>query len=278
MKPLALVIENDAGTRKLLNVLLTRVGMDVDLVPTGDDAFIALQHVPYDVLVIDLLLPGRTGMDLLAGFAAERPHLLSRSVVLSSASPMQLDLVRERWPEVLVIRKPFELGEVLEATQQIAARSEPRESSAAAKFCRYSLRAGAKAGVVVAPNSESLDLVLSFGYTSEMLDSYFPLPADAPYPLSTAVRHGKALWLASLIAAAPDFPTLAPVWEANQSRAVAALPLRDDNGKIIGAVGWSFREPRLFSEAEQQVFLEIAEALPEWIGALGRQSAGAALA
>jgi GAF domain-containing protein len=67
------------------------------------------------------------------------------------------------------------------------------------------------------------------------------------------------------------------VWEANQSRAVAALPLRRD-GRIIGAVGWSFRSPRLFSEEEQQIFLEIAEALPEWIDALGRQSAGAALA
>ena len=275
MKSLALVIENDAGTRKLLNVLLTRVGMDVDLIPSGDDAFTVLQHVPYDVLVIDLLLPGKSGMELLAWLSAERPHLLSRSIVLSSASPVQLDRVREQWPEVLVLRKPFELGEVLGATQHIAAMSNAREESALAKFCRHSIRAGAKAGVVVVSSNARLELVLSFGYTQDALDAYFPLAADAPYPLSTAMRHGKPVWLASLIAAAPDYPTLAPVWQANASRAIAALPLRA-NGRIIGAVGWSFREPRLFSEAEQQVFLEIAEALPEWMGGHGVQSAAAA--
>ncbi len=275
MKPLALVIENDAGTRKLLNVLLTRVGMDVDLVPTGDDAFIMLQHVQYDVLVIDLLLPGKSGMELLEWLSAERPHLLSRSIVLSSATPAQLDTVRTQWPEVLAIRKPFELGEVLGATQHIATRSSAREESALAKFCRHSMRAGAKAGVVVVPSNGRLELVLSFGYTKDMLEAYFPLAADAPYPLSTAMRHGKPLWLASLIAAAPDYPMLAPVWQANASRAVAALPLRD-HGRIIGAVGWSFREPRLFSEAEQQIFLEIAEALPEWMGTHPGQTTAAA--
>ncbi|HUR80265.1 MAG TPA: response regulator [Thermoanaerobaculia bacterium] len=274
MKFLALVIENDAGTRKLLNVLLSRVGMDVDLVPTGNDALLVLQHVQYDVVVIDLLLPGKSGMELLEWVAEHRPHLLSRSLVLSSAAPAQLDMVRTRWPEVTVIRKPFELGEVLQVTQEMAAQSKMREQTAVEKFCRHSIRAGAKAGLVVT-NASVREPVLSFGYTKEMLDAFFPIPSDAPYPLVAAMRHGKPVWLASLQAAAPDYPMLAPVWEKNESRAIAVVPLRE-NGRIIGAVGWSFREPRLFSEAEQQVFMDIAHALVEWIDGHGGQSAGAA--
>lgn len=277
LKPLALVIENDAGTRKLLDVLLSRAGLDVDLVPTGTDASIVLQHVRYDVLLIDLLLPGKSGMELLEWIAAVRPEALSRAVVLSSATPARLDAVRDRWPQVRTIRKPFELGEVLELTQYIAASREPRAQSAVEKFCRYSMRAGAKAGIVVGASGAVLEPLLSFGYDEGMLADWFPLPIDAPYPLCATVRHGKPLWIASVIAAAPEYPTLAAVWEANESRAIACVPLRDD-ANVIGAIGWSFREPRLFSEHEQLIFTGIAEGVPEWLGLGRRQSATIATA
>ena len=266
MKSLALVIENDAGTRKLLDVLLSRLGLDVDLVPTGSDASVILQHVEYDVLLIDLLLPGKSGMELLEWLAAHRPHQLSRVVVISSVSPAQLEAVRDRWPVVRTIRKPFELGEVIEVTQDIAATRVRRTPTVEAKFCRHSMRAGAKAGVVVRVNGNAVEPVFSFGYTPEMLAGYFPLSLDAPYPLCTTIRHGKPLWIASVIAAAPEYPTLAPVWAANESRAVATVPLRDGN-RVVGAVGWTFREPRMFSDAEQQVLISLAEAVSEWMRA-----------
>jgi two-component system, response regulator, stage 0 sporulation protein F len=275
MKPLALVVENDSGTRRLLDVLLSRVGLEVDRVTNGDDALIALQNVAYDVLLTDLLLPGRSGAQLLEWLTAERPHMLSRTIVLSSSTPARLEELRERWPALRTIRKPFELGEVLEVTQEIASTARAtRTPDAAEMFCRHSMRAGAKAGVVI--GSRALSPIISFGYTKEMLERFFPLPADAPYPLTTTLRHGKPLWLASVIAAAPEYPMLAAVWEANQSRALASVPVRDGHGNLIGAAGWSFREPRLFSEAEQQLFTEIAEALPEWLGIDAEQSATSA--
>jgi CheY-like chemotaxis protein len=264
MKPLALVVENDAGTRKLLDVLLSRVGLEIDIVPTGSDAFIALQHVEYDALLIDLLVPGMSGLELLEWLAEARPDMLARTVVLSSAAPAKLEALRERWPALHTVRKPFELGEVIEVTQQVAVPRERREQSAQEKFCRHSMRAGAKAGVIVVANGAMAEPRLSFGYTKEMLDAFFPLALDAPYPLSATVRHGKPLWIASLIAAGPDYPLLAPVWAQNESRALAAIPLRDGD-RIIGAAGWSFREPRTFSDAEQQLFTRIAEAVSGWM-------------
>lgn len=276
MKPLALVIENDAGTRKLLDVLLSRIGIDVDLVPTGSDAAIILENVRYDLIVLDLLLPGKTGPEILARLAETQPKTMSRLVVLSSASPAQLNEVRERWPQVRVIRKPFELGEVIELVQHITASCEEREPSAVESFSRYSIRGGAKAGVVVTLDGNTIHRALSFGYTPEML-SAFPLTIDAPYPICATLRHGKPLWIASLITAAPEYPMLAPVFEKNQSRALATVPLNHE-GRVIGAAGWSFREPRMFSEAEQNVFTGIAEALPKWLGLPLEQSARSASA
>jgi hypothetical protein len=44
--------------------------------------------------------------------------------------------------------------------------------------------------------------------------------------------------------------------------ALGAVPLMR-GGAVIGAAGWSFREPRLFSEPEQQAFLGIAHEIAE---------------
>ena len=51
-----------------------------------------------------------------------------------------------------------------------------------------------------------------------------------------------------------------PVFRANHSFALAAIPLIHD-GKVFGAAGWSFRDPRPFSEQERQQFEAIATIL-----------------
>ncbi|HET8773755.1 MAG TPA: response regulator [Thermoanaerobaculia bacterium] len=269
MKPLALVIENDSGTRKLLDVLLTRAGFEIDLVPTGSDALLLLANVPYDVLFIDLLLPGTNGMQILEWIAREQPQALARSIVLSAAPERQLHVVRERWPQVRVIRKPFELGEIVEGARAIAARREERVESYAEVFCRRSVRAGARAGVIVRNQGSRVEVLHSFGYQRGEVESYFPLQLEAQVPLCAAIRNAAPVWLASLTMAGTEYPPLLPVFEKNESRALAAVPLQRA-GRVLGAVGWSFREPRLFAEAEQQPFLSIAatvaEGLPDQSG------------
>ena len=262
MKPLALAIENDAGTRKLLDVLLTRSGVDVDLVPTGSDALILLAAVPYDLLLIDLLLPGTSGMQILEWIASERPAMLARSIVLSSAPEWQLQRVHDQWPQVRVIRKPFELGDVVEAAQAISASREDRIPSFAETFCRHSVCAGARAGLIVAENNARVDALHAFGFAPGEVESYFPLPLESPIPLCAAIRNAAPVWLASVTLTGTDYPLLRPAAGRNENRALAAVPLLR-NGRAVGAVGWSFREPRLFTDRDQQTFLTMAAAFTE---------------
>jgi CheY-like chemotaxis protein len=258
MKPLALVIENDGGTRRLLDVLLTRSGLEVDLVATGSDALILLAHARYDVVFVDLLLPGTSGMQVLEWIARERPALLAHAVVLSSAPEAHLQKVRDEWPEVRVVRKPFELGEIAESAQRILDGFEARTPSLAEKFCRTSVRAGAKAGVIAKRSGDPLELLLAFGYEPGEAESYFPLPLDTQWPICAAVREGSPVWLSSLTnAASSEYPQLAALSASHESRALAVVPLLR-GARAVGAVAWTFREPRLFTDGEQQVFLSIA--------------------
>ena len=262
MKPLAVVIEHDGNMRRLLQVLLTRFGYEVDLVATGSDGLLLLESFEYDVTLLDVLLPGIGGEELLAWIAANRPAALGRTIVFTAAPERDVRRVRETFPAACVIRKPFELDEVVESANAACSRpAQPRRDVAAA-FSRRSILAGAKAGVVVSTNGNEASLVCKFGYPPGMVESYFPLSLSAAFPICAALRHARPVWFASITAAMAEYPLLQPIWQAHQSRAIAAVPIIRD-GQVIGAAGWAFREPRAFGEAETRTLVAIAEAAAE---------------
>lgn len=260
MKPLLLVVENDSGTRRLLEIFLHRESFDSDAVATGNEALLLLEHADYSAVVLDLMIPGRTGRDVLADIAARRPALLERLVVISSATDAHLRDVRGRYPMVTVLRKPFDLSELLTALQERVGRHQaPQPSDLAQTFVRRSVVCGAKAGLILRRCDDTLELVSAFGYAPGTLDTLFPLSPDAPYPICAAVRHARPVWMSALnSAAAAEYPLLVPIWRENGTSALAMIPILNGGG-VAGVLGWSFSEPRAFDAVEQARFTAIAD-------------------
>jgi CheY-like chemotaxis protein len=260
MKPLLLVVENDSGTRRLLEIFLRRESFDTDPIATGNEALLLLERVDYSAVVLDLLIPGRTGRDVLADIAAHRPALLERIVVISSATEAHLRDVRGRYPPVAVLRKPFDLDELLVAVRERVARHEsPQPCDLTQTFVRRSVVGGAKAGLILRHRGDTLELVSAFGYPPGVVEGFFPLSPDAPYPICAAVRHARPVWLSALnSAAAAEYPVLVPIWRENGTSALAAVPVLAGE-RAAGVFGWSFSEPRGFDAAEQAHFTAIAD-------------------
>jgi CheY-like chemotaxis protein len=258
MKPLALVVENDAGTRRLLDVLLTRAGYETDCVDTGADAIVLLREVEYSVIVLDLFMPARTGFDVLSVMRNEQPEMLDRVLVLTSAAKRDIDRVRGEFA-VDVMRKPFEIVGVMGAIEErtIIRTTPPRAVEA---FCRQSVRAGARSGIVFRLNDDHLDRVIDFGYRAGWTKQFFPIQLSDPYPICGTVRDGKPAWFATIAAAEAAYPKLLPVWTENGSQSLAAVPMIHE-ATVVGAVGWCFRIRKRFVEAEQSAFLRIADDL-----------------
>ncbi len=268
MVSLALVVENDPSTRKLLDVVLSRFGFEVDAVANGSDALVLLGAIEYDMIVLDLFIPGASGDDILDWLHKERPEVIGRCLVLSSAPLRHLEEVRQWYPRARVMRKPFELHELIEVANAIR-RDRPDPANAPAdRFARRSVVAGAKSGVIVRMRGTDVALIHKFGYAPNEAERWFPMSASAPFPLCQCLRDGRPQWLASLAAAAPEFPHLESAWRANHSRALATVPLIRD-GVVVGAAGWTFREPQSFDEREQRAFIEIADAAAAVLDATG---------
>lgn len=268
MRPSVLVVEDDIATRTLLTVLMERSGFEADAIGSGSDAVTLLSSVTYSTVLFDLQLPGTSGHEILAFLEVIDPDMIPHVVVVSSAQPQELDRVRRRYPQTAVIRKPFDLNDLMETVGRAARNRAHGVRDIAAEFCRLSIVNGAKAGVVLVADAEAdkLNLVRSFGYSDDMVERFAPVDASAPFPACNAYRCGKAVWLKSPAMASTEYPDLETVFRANHSYALAALPLMRD-GKVFGAAGWSFRDPRSFTEEERHKFEAIATILSSELSA-----------
>ena len=251
MKPLALVVDRDAGTRKLLDVLLTRYGYEVDRVIGRLDAITLLDIVDYDFVLTD-------DEKVLHWMSVHRPLAMQRAMVLSSAPELELQRMRNAWQNVPIVRKPFELADVIEASRAAAANRPPRVANPREAYCRQSVMAGAKSGIIVRVTSDRIDLVSHFGYESGAVEKWFPLYTGDPYPICASIKRNRPVWLSSVMAERNTYPLLASVWQVNETRALAALPILR-GGTVIGGAGWTFRDTQRFTEADQHVWLALGE-------------------
>jgi CheY-like chemotaxis protein len=76
-----LIVEDDEGTRYAWHNYLTRAGATVTAVADGEDAVQALPADAIDVLVIDLLLPGIDGFEVLRNLRTGRPEMVGIAVM-----------------------------------------------------------------------------------------------------------------------------------------------------------------------------------------------------
>lgn len=67
-----LLVEDDPTSARLYQTLFERQGCAVTVVADGSDAFMEAHHRPYDIIVLDLMLPSMDGMAMLRRFRAQR--------------------------------------------------------------------------------------------------------------------------------------------------------------------------------------------------------------
>lgn len=63
-----LVADDSETNRKVIRLMLERAGHEVDLVSDGEEALDALEDNTYDLVVVDLQMPGLGGLDVIGAF------------------------------------------------------------------------------------------------------------------------------------------------------------------------------------------------------------------
>lgn len=118
--PRVLIVEDEAHIVEALTFLLAREGFEVRARGDGAVAFDAIQRDPPDVLILDAMLPGLDGFDLLRRLRGS-PDLQSLPVLMLTAKGQKRDReVAESCGVSRFMTKPFSNAEVVDAVKQLA--------------------------------------------------------------------------------------------------------------------------------------------------------------
>lgn len=110
-----LVVDDDLALRGLFKNLLVRKGFTVDSACDGRDAFDQISRHNYSVILLDLMMPGVNGFELLERLARDSPALLPRVIVMTGANHRTVGRI-DRTKIFDLIRKPFDIDDLLSKT------------------------------------------------------------------------------------------------------------------------------------------------------------------
>lgn len=117
-----LIAEDEVSTAKALKVLLEKAKYSVDIVHNGNDAWDYIKEGAYEVIVLDIMMPGMSGLEVLSLI---RKNRMSTPVLLLTAKAeiedrvAGLDAGADDY-----LPKPFATSELIARVKALGRRSE----------------------------------------------------------------------------------------------------------------------------------------------------------
>src|SRR5579864_6935354 len=114
-----LVVEDDPAVRTTIVNFLEIEGYTVDPAPSSEDALELLSANAYPIVISDIYIDSRTGLDVLE--AARRKDPSCSVILMTARGTMETVMAATRGGAFDYIAKPFELDRVLETVKRAEA-------------------------------------------------------------------------------------------------------------------------------------------------------------
>jgi len=122
-----LIIDDEAGIRESLHTLLEIEGYEVESAGTGKEGLARIAERPFDLILLDLALPDRNGLELLQDIRNQDPQL---SVVMITAYGTVENAVRAMQSGATnFIQKPWDNEKLLADVRAAVARHRAEEEN-----------------------------------------------------------------------------------------------------------------------------------------------------
>jgi two-component system phosphate regulon response regulator PhoB len=128
MNPRVLIVEDEQALNLLLRYNLESEGFDVDIVERGDDAETRIRENLPDLVILDWMLPGVSGIEICRRLRA-RPETRQLPILMLTARGEETERIRglSTGADDYVV-KPFSLPELLARVHALLRRSKPEQA------------------------------------------------------------------------------------------------------------------------------------------------------
>ena len=117
------LIEDEPNIIEAIRFLLTRDGWQVETHSDGVDALDVIRAAEPDLVILDLMLPGRSGMDILRDLREEETLKELPVLMLTARGQMRDREMAEKAGVSRFMTKPFSNAEVMDAVRDLHAQA-----------------------------------------------------------------------------------------------------------------------------------------------------------
>lgn len=112
-----LIVDDEISIQRYMKELLEELGYDSETAERADDATQLLADSRFDLVISDIEMPGRSGLELAGDLRRDHPHL---PVILTTGARDEDFKQRSRQLGTGYLEKPFSADELLEEIESIS--------------------------------------------------------------------------------------------------------------------------------------------------------------
>ena len=175
------------ATARALKLLLEKAKYSVDIVHTGTDAWDYIEQGSYEVVVLDIMMPGMSGLEVLSKM--RRAQIKTPVLLLTAKAEIEDRIEGLNAGADDYLPKPFDTGELIARIKALGRRSdnysdnEKRAGSLILDGNRYEMRAGDRHVTLTNKEFQLMELfVLNPGHvfsTEHLMEKIWGMDTDS---------------------------------------------------------------------------------------------------
>ncbi|PIW70649.1 MAG: DNA-binding response regulator [Ignavibacteriales bacterium CG12_big_fil_rev_8_21_14_0_65_30_8] len=124
MRTLIYIVEDDKDIAELIEFNLVQEGFKTEIIPNGDNAYEKIISSPPDLLLLDLMLPGLSGIEI-CKYIRTSIHLKDMPVIMLTARSQETDkIIGLKTGADDYIAKPFSIKELIARIHALLRRTK----------------------------------------------------------------------------------------------------------------------------------------------------------